>query len=114
MPRIVLLIVALWAVALAPALCTAGVLAHECRCVEDAPCDHETDCEVDPCADQILRKDGGQGEVAAAAGTSLPAVAPDAAGLVPRRDHRAEFAAPAPDPVPPIGAAHATDLPLLS
>jgi hypothetical protein len=118
LPRHLLLIVAVWVVALAPALCTAGVLAHECGCVDESPCDHETDCDMDPCADQILRRDdvpgGPAAEVGPAAPSMAPSMAPDTAGLVPARADLHHAAAPGPDPVPPLGASHLSDLPLLS
>lgn len=39
----------LWALAVLPALCTAGVICHACDCGESSECRHECDCSTDPC-----------------------------------------------------------------
>ena len=47
--------VVLWAFLLAPALCAAGVLVHECDCGESDACGHEEECCDDPCSTDTLR-----------------------------------------------------------
>ena len=43
--------------ALAPALCVAGLLSHRCETTHPSPCDHESDCTVDPCKAVYVRPD---------------------------------------------------------
>ncbi len=47
--------VVFWAFLLAPALCAAGVLVHECDCGESDACGHEEECCDDPCSTDTLR-----------------------------------------------------------
>ncbi|MFQ5412716.1 MAG: hypothetical protein ACE5EC_10480 [Phycisphaerae bacterium] len=49
MKRIGTILIAVWALLLMPALCTAGVLLHACECGAETGCSHETDCSDDPC-----------------------------------------------------------------
>ncbi|MCH7789758.1 MAG: hypothetical protein IH940_09995 [Acidobacteria bacterium] len=49
------LLVALWAVIAAPALCLGGVLLHECECGSAQTCAHEGDCASDPCGALTVR-----------------------------------------------------------
>lgn len=60
------LFVLLWALLAMPALCTAGLLSHQCDCGNAAGCRHESDCGSDPCHIVALRHDDG-----AAKGTDL-------------------------------------------
>ncbi len=55
MDRTVILVAALWALVVAPALCTGGVLHHECDCGTAIGCEHEDDCANDPCATATVR-----------------------------------------------------------
>lgn len=50
------ILVGLWAFLLAPILCGAGVLEHECDC-SAASCSHEDDCAVDPCDRVVVNRD---------------------------------------------------------
>ena len=47
MKRIVMIIIAVWVLLAAPVLCMSGVLVHACAC--GTVCEHESDCDVDPC-----------------------------------------------------------------
>lgn len=49
------LLVVLWAVIAAPALCLGGVLLHECECGSAQACEHEGDCASDPCGELTVR-----------------------------------------------------------
>jgi hypothetical protein len=108
--RVALLVCALWAIIAAPVLCTAGVLAHECECDEVCICDHESECEADPCSELLLRKDesGTDVEVPALAAARLVASDPESG------DRMAAPPCPHPDRAPPLGVPHPSDLPLLS
>lgn len=55
--RLALVLAALWAVVAAPALCATGVLAHECPCADERACEHESDCDTDPCNELLPRRD---------------------------------------------------------
>ena len=116
MVRPSLLIIALWAIIAAPALCTAGVLAHACPCDDGhaEACDHEADCDLDPCSDQTLRKDEGQNSLGPDAGHDVLAncpVAPDVVSIHERHDLNEPTSC---RPAPPLGVLHASDLPLLN
>ncbi len=50
---------ALWTLILAPALCTAGVLAHLCPCEDEVACEHESECGADPCSELAMRQPDG-------------------------------------------------------
>ncbi|MBZ0270048.1 hypothetical protein K8I85_18000 [bacterium] len=63
MIRLALVLTALWAVTFAPALCATGVLAHECPCADERACEHESDCDTDPCSDLLLRRDEARHDV---------------------------------------------------
>lgn len=63
MIRLALVLMAVWAVVAAPALCATGVLAHECPCEDERACEHESDCDTDPCNDLLLRRDDTQPSV---------------------------------------------------
>lgn len=107
------LIVALWAIITAPVLCTAGVLAHECQCSDGEVCEHEADCEVDPCSEQILRRDGPQDGSAGDSDYDALVQVPTFATIVARSDSFDRARSGPPDPTPPLGVPHASDLPLL-
>jgi hypothetical protein len=53
------LFVLLWALLAMPALCTAGLLSHQCDCGNATGCTHESDCGSDPCRIVALRHDDG-------------------------------------------------------
>lgn len=59
-------LVAVWALLVMPALCTAGFIEHPCDCGNTTGCTHEADCGGDPCSIVTLRHDNG-----AAKGTDL-------------------------------------------
>jgi hypothetical protein len=108
--------IALWAIMSAPALCTAGVLAHACPCDDGnaEACDHEADCDMDPCSEQALRKDETQNGLAPDAGYDVLANCPVTLGvvsLVKRQDPNGPTSC---HPAPPLGVPHASDLPLLN
>lgn len=66
-----------WTLILAPALCTAGVLAHLCPCEDEVACEHEADCSADPCSELAVRQPEGGGDadlVAAHAAVPVPAL----------------------------------------
>lgn len=110
-PRAGLLIIAVWAVVAAPALCVAGVLAHECRCEDEIACDHESACESDPCGELLVRRDASfEHSILAELASALPVThleRPSNRGGLPRAHGH-------PCPLPPVGVRHASDLPLLS
>jgi hypothetical protein len=74
--RTLLLLTAIWAFALSPVLCMAGLMSHACEphddhsdvvrssCVDaacdcdshDEPCSHESDCSSDPCRLNVTAK----------------------------------------------------------
>ncbi len=65
---------ALWTLILAPALCTAGVLAHLCPCEDEVACEHESECGADPCGELAVRQpDGDLHADLVTAQASLPA-----------------------------------------
>jgi len=102
--------VALWALVAAPALCAAGVLAHQCRCA-DGVCDHETGCEEDPCSEQVFRRSSSD------ASSEDPGAVPAPAAVLPGLERPAaspHVPPPAPHRALRPGAPHASDLPLLS
>ena len=47
MKRIVMILISVWVLLGAPVLCVSGVLVHACAC--GTVCEHESDCDVDPC-----------------------------------------------------------------
>jgi len=49
---------ALWAFLLVPSACLLGILAHPCPCDSEAACEHEWECEADPCNTDIDRIPG--------------------------------------------------------
>jgi hypothetical protein len=109
--RWTLLLIAIWSVIAAPALCVAGVLAHECHCEDEIACDHESACESDPCSEMLLRRDSSAGDVLITAfADALPVTRlewPENPSLPP--------SAPAASlAIPLVGVRHASDLPLLS
>jgi hypothetical protein len=111
--RVGSLIVALWAIVAAPALCTAGVLAHECACAEGALCDHETDCEEDPCSPQALRRDDLRDESLAHAVVATSASCPALPAILQPCDAAPRVRTSRPHRTPSPGVPHASDLPLL-
>jgi hypothetical protein len=106
--RPALLIVGLWAIMAAPALCAAGVLAHECPCEDSAVCDHESECDADPCSDQILRRDLSSDELFDSAGLGTWARSP---AIIRPLEAPRRAAPPRPGPTPPPGVRHASDRP---
>jgi hypothetical protein len=111
--RPALVILALWASVAAPVLCTAGVLAHECECASGVVCEHETDCERDPCSEQLYRKDGSSGASVDGAAHDAPAACPVSAGIVARSAAAGPAIPSRPDLAPPPDVRHESDLPLL-
>lgn len=113
--RSALLIVALWAIIAAPVLCEAGVLAHpgECADGEVEACDHEADCDLDPCSEQILRKDESSEGPTVDAGPVAPAQHPAGPAAVALFDDSGGSQNAPSDFTPPLGVPHASDLPLL-
>ncbi|GJM44122.1 MAG: hypothetical protein DHS20C21_09640 [Gemmatimonadota bacterium] len=109
--RGLMLMVALWAVTIAPVLCTTGVLAHECACEDERVCDHEADCEVDPCDELVFRRGDADPDM-------NPHLEPASATLAPLWEAAARAVLPmapfSPDRPPSSGVPHASDLPLLS
>lgn len=57
MARIILILTVAWTLLLLPALCTAGWLLHPCDCGSAIGCEHETDCDSDPCEIRLVRSD---------------------------------------------------------
>jgi len=110
LPRFLLLFVALWAVLLAPTLCTAGVLVHACECEDEAVCDHESDCDTDPCPELMLRRDDTHEELFVDSSFGLLSQEHVLPALPLSID--LEFAAMARHV--PLGRPHASDLPLLN
>lgn len=99
---------ALWTLILAPALCTAGVLAHLCPCEDEVACEHESECGADPCSELAMRQPDGSVDVDLVVSH---AAAPAAPVLI-------APALPAPSCAPPTAAPRVTlpyppgDLPL--
>ena len=109
MTRALLPLLVLWAVVGAPTLCAAGVLAHDCECETATVCDHESECERDPCSEQMFRHDEGDQDFDSSSVANLPASTP-ALGSSEQR------AWPRPPPIdrgPPLGLLYTSDLPLL-
>ena len=111
--RFAMLVTALWAIVAAPALCAAGVLEHECRCDDGVACDHESDCDVDPCTELILRRDlAGDGPLTSApslAAAEFPPVIREIAAPVCTGGPRSRLRT-----APAGGVPHPSDHPLLS
>ncbi len=112
MRQIAVLIVA-WTLTGVPALCLAGVLAHECACGEEEAqvgCAHEFSCESDPCSEFVMRQDE--------SGWDLLDGAPLAAPSIRVSDPASAVACDCPQPYPPRqrhGRPYPpSDLPLLS
>ena len=109
--RILLLLVAVWAVIGAPALCSVGAVAHACACEEEPACDHECDCDADPCSELVFRKDESDSPVPAFEG------APDMVLFVlevPRAQGPAVSAVDQRGTGPPPASRHAQVFPLLN
>jgi hypothetical protein len=49
--------IAMWTFVAMPALCVAGAVEHACNCGLDSHCEHESQCESDPCSQVVVRKD---------------------------------------------------------
>ena len=47
MKPVVIILISAWVLLAAPALCMSGVLVHACAC--GTFCEHESDCDADPC-----------------------------------------------------------------
>lgn len=129
--RTLLLLTAVWAFALSPVLCMAGLMSHACEphddhadavqaaCVDDAsacethdePCSHESDCSSDPCRLNVTANNPGRDvlETVVNAGifVELPVRAVSSNELL-----RGCLAAP-PRARGPAFVIHTSDLPLL-
>ena len=56
MVRLAAILLLLWTLFLAPALCMGGYLEHACHCGMQEQCEHEGACATDPCADVVPNK----------------------------------------------------------
>ena len=77
--RVAIVAMACWSLQVAPALCLAGVLTHDCRPVSSGgssdhccdsydgpvsgPCSHESNCSSDPCSEKPLIRNGIDGSL---------------------------------------------------
>ncbi len=57
MSRSLLILTLAWALLLLPVLCAGGLLVHPCDCGTTIGCEHETDCDSDPCEIELARTD---------------------------------------------------------
>lgn len=93
-----MMMLALWALLLAPILCGVGLLAHYCVCDDSSACSHELSCTTDPC--QVIavgqRSDDLHHDTLAAAAVTSALVAM----AVPQVDNLTD---PGFDPVPSAG-----------
>ena len=113
MARFTLILTLAWTLLLLPALCTGGWLLHPCDCGSAIGCEHETDCDSDPCEIGLARSDSwSQNHVDESATASAPVLLDDASrnldlGQLGHRPHASSRAFKKALPFPP------TDLPLL-
>ena len=108
--RALYILAAAWSLALVPALCSGGMLAHACGCVETA-CDYQGACGPDPC-DQVFSSNGHDkpelGTITAVQpSVQTPSVINDGAGPTPIRTL---YRLPSPHLLP----CFVSDLPLLN
>jgi len=57
--RLAILVITVWTMLAAPALCMEGVVTHSCVCDSVQECSHEADCSYDPCNEVVLRSNSG-------------------------------------------------------
>ena len=88
MDRIVAILLVSWSLVLAPALCLAGVLKHDCDglCPEtshenahrdaESSCGHEAECQTDPCSNLVTPGRGSASEECTPVGTAMPCEIP--------------------------------------
>lgn len=102
MPRRLLVLTLAGVVLLLPALCTGGWLLHPCDCGTGASCEHEIDCEDDPCETGVLRTESAVSQVEAT--MAQQPVANPAADLVDEALRAARGPITSPHPAPATAA----------
>ena len=64
-----------WALVALPMVCETGVMEHLCQCVLGSVCEHESECESDPCNVVVIRLEHGPHQDLPTAGVCIAAAA---------------------------------------
>lgn len=88
MSRLILIVILAWTLLLLPALCTGGWLLHPCDCGSTIGCEHEADCDSDPCQIEMARADSwAQGYADMDSHTARTSIAIDCSSTWPQLRH---------------------------